>query len=79
MTARPRRSRPQHVTAALFVDMGTYAHGRWVKRPRARYECGPCGYREQVEGPEAVTAFVAHIRITHRANCPALTELENAA
>ncbi len=73
----------QRVTAALFVDCGEgreIRHGeragqiRWTRQPRARFECLACGYRsEVVTGPDAVRTFVAHIRTTHQAVCPAAT------
>ncbi|MEU9865517.1 hypothetical protein AB0D99_32075 [Streptomyces sp. NPDC047971] len=73
----------QRVTAALFIDCGEgreIRHGdragqiRYTRQPRARYECAACNYRsETVTGPDAVKAFVAHIRATHQAVCPAAT------
>lgn len=78
----------RRVTGALRVDCGEgreTRHGeragqiRWITQPRARYECVACGYRsETVTGPEAVKAFVSHIRTTHQATCPAANPTEGA-
>ncbi|MCX5197191.1 hypothetical protein OOK31_25390 [Streptomyces sp. NBC_00249] len=72
-----------HVVGGLFIDGGEgheIKHGdragqiRWTSQPRARYECVACRWKsETVTGPAAVKAFVAHIRTTHRATCPATT------
>ena len=67
----------REVIRALFIDMGQQLRsGRWVKPPRARYECRLCTYSESVEGAEQVAAFVSHIRDTHRAACPAALNTE---
>lgn len=78
----------RRVTGALFVDCGEgreIRHGdragqiRWTRQPRARYECVACGYRsETVTGPDAVKAFVSHIRTTHQATCTAAAHTEGA-
>ncbi|MFJ6935722.1 hypothetical protein [Streptomyces sp. NPDC101132] len=91
-TAPATRTRPatgpRRVTAALFVDLG---EGReikqgdragqmwWTTQPRARYECLACGWASEiVTGADAVKAFTAHIRTTHRATCPAAALAEGA-
>ncbi|MFH9248193.1 hypothetical protein ACH4LK_22525 [Streptomyces lydicus] len=64
--------RPLVITGALYVDMGQQARGgeRWVKPPRARYECLLCRAVEgPVTGPADVAEFVATIRATHPTRC----------
>lgn len=61
----------QVVTGALYIDCGQQvAGGRWVRQPRARYECLRCHTTEgPVTGPDDVRAFVSSIRTDHRADC----------
>lgn len=69
----------QVITAALFIDCGqgredkTTGQITYSRPPRARYECLRCHTTEgPVTGARAVQAFVARIRTSHRATCPAL-------
>lgn len=78
----PRIATRQIVTGALYIDMGQQSRGgdRWVRPPRARYECLRCHTTEgPVTGPDTVRAFVASIRTDHRANCPANQQGAQAA
>ncbi|MFF8901708.1 hypothetical protein ACF082_29985 [Streptomyces lydicus] len=74
--------RPLVITGALYVDMGQQARGgdRWVRPPRARYECLLC---RTVDGPvigaEDVIAFVASAQTSHRDICTANREGVQAA
>lgn len=79
----------RRVIGALRIDLGE-GHALkdkgpgefwWKTKPRARYECLACRWEsETVTGPEAVKAFAAHIRTTHKAACPgAVTEGAQAA
>ncbi|TJZ55586.1 hypothetical protein FCH28_09605 [Streptomyces piniterrae] len=65
--------RPQRITGALYVDTGQEVRSvRWIKPPRARYECLLCRTVEgPVTGAEAVARFVATIRTDHPTRCTA--------
>lgn len=71
----------QHITGALFVDLGQQLKGgTWVQPPRARYECLLCHTREgPVTGPAAVRTFVETIRATHKTDCRPTTHTERHA
>ncbi|MFJ5675017.1 hypothetical protein [Streptomyces sp. NPDC093097] len=81
MTARPRAARRVLVTGGLFVDMGQQARGgRWIRPPRARYECLLCHTVEgPVTGANRVSAFVTVIRADHKARCSTGAALAEAA
>ncbi|WP_407553109.1 hypothetical protein QOM21_24010 [Streptomyces sp. Pv4-95] len=66
--------RPLAITGALYVDMGQQARGgdRWIRPPRARYECLLCRTTEgPVTGTADVAQFVGTIRSTHHTECTA--------
>lgn len=70
----------QEVMAALFVDMGVFASGRWVREPRAKYECVRCQTTEgPVKGADRVREFVARIRTDHPLYCTANQQGAHAA
>ncbi|WP_030798892.1 hypothetical protein [Streptomyces sp. NRRL S-337] len=81
MTARPQARRPLVITGALYVDMGQQNHaGRWVRPPRARYECLRCRTTEgPVSGAADVAQFVATIRAAHPTRCTTTYEGAQAA
>lgn len=60
------------IVGALFVDLGQQARdGRWIRPPRARYECLRCDGVDGVTGAKDVVEFVATIRATHKTDCTA--------
>ena len=63
--------RPRVITGALYVDMGQQNRaGRWVRPPRARYECLLCRTADgPVTGAEDVIAFTATASAEHKARC----------
>ncbi|MEV7470433.1 hypothetical protein AB0O20_28610 [Streptomyces kronopolitis] len=64
--------RPLAITGALYVDMGQQSRGgdRWIKPPRARYECLLCRTVEgPVTGAEAVIRFNATASAEHQTRC----------
>ncbi|MFF2640345.1 hypothetical protein ACFVUB_11180 [Streptomyces niveus] len=72
---RPAPADTRQVVGALFVDLGEYRGDRWVRQPRARYECLLCRTAEgPVGGADEVTAFNAEIRAAHQRRCTARQE-----
>ncbi|MFI5525024.1 hypothetical protein [Streptomyces platensis] len=63
---------PLVIAGALYVDMGQQARGgdRWIKPPRARYECLLCRTVDgPVTGAEAVIRFNATAATDHKTRC----------